>query len=194
MVFLFKNEKKSIKFLFTPPSYQLYILLNQVLTIQLSTMLNKRFEEMLILGLIALGERLKRRRDILSQNLGISTQQWLILLHLGNDPNIEYINKRDSSKPILASDLAESLNVSRPNITNLLNVLIEKGLVDQVGEKKDKRRKHLVLTQKGVDTLELLQPQREMLNSDLFLNLTETEKASFLSLVDKMMDNLDAYK
>lgn len=157
-------------------------------------MLNKRFEEMLILGLIALGERLKRRRDILSQNLGISTQQWLILLHLGNDPNIEYINKRDSSKPILASDLAESLNVSRPNVTNLLNVLIEKGLVDQVGEKKDKRRKHLVLTQKGVDTLELLQPQREMLNSDLFLNLTETEKASFLSLVDKMMDNLDAYK
>lgn len=149
---------------------------------------------MLILGLIALGERLKRRRDILSQNLGISTQQWLILLHLGNDPNIEYINKRDSSKPILASDLAESLNVSRPNVTNLLNVLIEKGLVDQVGEKKDKRRKHLVLTQKGVDTLELLQPQREMLNSDLFLNLTETEKASFLSLVDKMMDNLDAYK
>ena len=96
-------------------------------------MLNKRFEEMLILGLIALGERLKRRRDILSQNLGISTQQWLILLHLGNDPNIEYINKRDSSKPILASDLAESLNVSRPNVTNLLNVLIEKGLVDQVG-------------------------------------------------------------
>lgn len=157
-------------------------------------MLNKRFEEMLILGLIALGERLKRRRDILSQNLGISTQQWLILLHLGNDPNIEYINKRDNSKPILASDLAESLNVSRPNITNLLNVLIEKGLVDQVGEKKDKRRKHLVLTQKGVDTLELLQPQREMLNSDLFINLTETEKASFLSLVDKMMDNLDAYK
>lgn len=149
---------------------------------------------MLILGLIALGERLKRRRDILSQNLGISTQQWLILLHLGNDPNIEYINKRDNSKPILASDLAESLNVSRPNITNLLNVLIEKGLVDQVGEKKDKRRKHLVLTQKGVDTLELLQPQREMLNSDLFINLTETEKASFLSLVDKMMDNLDAYK
>jgi DNA-binding MarR family transcriptional regulator len=157
-------------------------------------MLTKRFEESLILGLIALGERLKKRRDILSQNLGISTQQWLILLHLGKDPNIEYLNKGDHDKPLLASDLADALNVSRPNITNLINVLIEKELVKQVEDKYDKRRKQLTLSEKGVEILESLQPQRELLNSDLFGNLTEKEKETFLNLVEKSMGILDAYK
>ena len=157
-------------------------------------MIQQRHEESLILGLIALGDRLKKRRDFVSQNLGISTQQWLILLHLGKDPNIEYINKNKHDKPLLASEIADALNVSRPNITNLINVLIEKDLVKQVEDKEDKRRKRLSLTEIGVDTLESLQPHRELLNSDLFSNLTMEEKASFLTLVKKSIDNLDAYK
>ncbi|MBL7814235.1 MAG: MarR family transcriptional regulator [Saprospiraceae bacterium] len=157
-------------------------------------MLNKRYEEILILALIALGDRLKRRRDILSQNLGISTQQWLILLYLGKDPNIAYIDQRDTDKPILASDLAQALNVSRPNITNLISVLMDKELVEQIGEKDDRRRKGLVLTEKGVDVLESLQPKREMLNSELFVNMTEAEKVTFLNLIEKMMCNLTAFK
>lgn len=160
---------------------------------QNKTMLNRRYEETIILALIAIGERLKRRRDILSQRLGISTQQWLILLYLGKDPNLAYINKRDVDKPILASHLAEALNVSRPNITNLIFVLIEKGLVEQLGESDDRRRKSLVLTQKGCDVLESLQPQRESLNSELFNGIGEDEKETFLTLIEKFKGNLDTF-
>lgn len=157
-------------------------------------MIHKRHEESLILGLIALGERLKKRRDTISQNLGISTQQWLILLHLGNDPNIEFLNKGEHKKPLLASELAEALNVSRPNITNLINVLIEKELVRQVEDKDDKRRKRLVLSEKGIEILESLQPHREQLNSDLFGTLTSEQKATFLTLVEQSIGVLVDYK
>ena len=157
-------------------------------------MINKRYEESLILGLIALGERLKKRRDTISQNLGISTQQWLILLHLAHDPNIEYLKKGNHSKPLLASELADALNVSRPNITNLINVLIEKELVNQVEDEDDKRRKRLVLSEKGEAILNSLQPHREVLNSDLFGKLTPAEKMTFLELVEKSMGVLDDFK
>jgi DNA-binding MarR family transcriptional regulator len=157
-------------------------------------MIHKRHEESLILGLITLGERLKKRRDTISQNLGISTQQWLILLHLAKDPNIDYQNKDSRKRPILASDLAKALNVSRPNITNLVNVLLEKSLIEQVEDKDDKRRKHLILSQKGEDILENLQPHRELLNGDLFGTLTTEQKAVFLSLVEQVLGVLDDFK
>jgi DNA-binding MarR family transcriptional regulator len=159
-----------------------------------TVMIHKRYEESLILGLITLGERLKKRRDIICQNLGISTQQWLILLHLANDPNIEYIKRNKHKKPLLASELAESLNVSRPNITNLINILLEKELVEQVEDKDDKRRKRLTLSEKGTEVLDSLQPHREILNGELFGSLTSEQKANFLSLVEQTIGILDDYK
>ena len=154
-------------------------------------MIKKRFEESLILRLITLGERLKRRRDIICQNLGISTQQWLILLYLAQDPNIEFWKNGEHKKPLLASELADALNVSRPNITNIINILMEKGLVEQVDDDEDKRRKRLVLSVAGKILLESLQPHRELLNSSLFSNLKQEQKEDFLQIVESCMEVLD---
>jgi DNA-binding MarR family transcriptional regulator len=155
-------------------------------------MLPKRFEESLILRLITLGERLKRRRDIISQRLGVSTQQWLILLHLGYDPNIDYLKNGNHKKPLLPSELADALNVTRPNITNMINQLLEKGLIDQVEDGEDKRRKRLTLSEKGIKLLAELQPHREMLNSQLFGELSQSQQEQLLQNVEhciKMLDN-----
>jgi DNA-binding MarR family transcriptional regulator len=154
-------------------------------------MIKKRFEESLILRLITLGERLKRRRDIICQNLGISTQQWLILLYLAQDPNIEFWKNGEHKKHLLASELADALNVSRPNITNIINILMEKGLVVQVDDEEDKRRKRLTLSEAGNALLESLQPHRELLNSTLFSNLKQQQKDDFLQIVESCMEVLD---
>jgi DNA-binding MarR family transcriptional regulator len=44
----------------------------------------------------------------------------------------------------MAKELAEAMNVSRANITNMLTVLIRKKLVAQISDKVDKRRKTFV--------------------------------------------------
>jgi DNA-binding MarR family transcriptional regulator len=156
-------------------------------------MIGKRVEESLVLRLITLGDRLKRRRDILSQNLGISTQQWLLMLHLAHDPNLTPPNLSDDDdrEPLLASELADALNVSRPNITNMINSLLEKGLVEQVEDEFDKRRKRLTLSRQGYELLERLQPQRELLNSTLFENYTREEKEAFLRFAELCLTALD---
>jgi DNA-binding MarR family transcriptional regulator len=155
-------------------------------------MIAKRVEESLVLRLITLGDRLKRRRDILSQNLGISTQQWLLMLHLAHDPNLTPPHDpADDREPLLASELADVLNVSRPNITNMINSLLEKNLVEQVEDEFDKRRKRLVLSPLGHELLERLQPQRELLNSTLFENYTKEEKEAFLHFAEQCLSALD---
>ncbi|TAE32256.1 MAG: MarR family transcriptional regulator [Cytophagales bacterium] len=155
-------------------------------------MIGKRVEESLVLRLITLGDRLKRRRDILSQNLGISTQQWLLMLHLAHDPNLTSPNQTaDDREPLLASELADALNVSRPNITNMINSLLDKGLVEQVEDEFDKRRKRLTLSQQGHELLEQLQPQRELLNSTLFEKYTKEEKEAFLRFAEQCLLTLE---
>lgn len=148
-------------------------------------MIEKRLEESIILHLIALSEALKRRRDQISQELGITTQQWLILLYLAKDPNLPFFKQEQHDKDMLAAEITRALDVSRPNVTNLIATLIEKGLVLQTEDKEDRRRKRLTLSPEGIQLLESLQLQRKTMNQQLFASLSEEERATFLHLIDK---------
>jgi DNA-binding MarR family transcriptional regulator len=111
------------------------------------------------------------------------------MLHLAQDPNIPFIDDIKSTKnPVLASELAEAFNVSRPNITNLINSLIEKGLVKQLEDAKDRRKKFLTLTEKGEEVLEAIQPIRKKANNRLLEHLNNEEKSHFYN---KLMDCLN---
>lgn len=155
--------------------------------------IEKRLEETLILTLITLGDRLKKRRDIISQELGISTQQWLVLLHLANDPNIPYLQKNPQTQALMASEIAESLDSSRPNVSNILNILLEKGLIEQIEDEEDRRRKRLALSARGAELVSRLQPERRSLNELLFSQLSEEEKEKFLCFSEQVLEQLDEY-
>ena len=155
-------------------------------------MIAKRVEESLVLRLITLGDRLKRRRDIISQNLGISTQEWLVMLHLAHDPNLgDPARPGPPNLPLLASELADVLNVSRPNITNMINSLLDKNLVKQVEDADDKRRKRLTLSEQGQQLLDTLQPHRELLNSTLLETFSQGDKEEFLHFAEMCLQTLD---
>ncbi len=155
--------------------------------------IEKRLEESLILRLIAVGEALKRRRDKICQELGISAQQWLILLHLAKDPNLAFFSREKHRKPMLASEIARSLDVSRPNVTKLLNVLLEKGLIEQVKDRNDHRRKRIELSESGRALVESLQPMRLQLNEQLFENFDRNELQTVLRFLDNCLARLDEF-
>ncbi len=155
--------------------------------------IEKRLEESLIIRLIAVGEALKRRRDKICQELGISAQQWLILLHLAKDPNLAFFTKEKHRKPLLASEIARSLDVSRPNVTKLLNVLLEKGLIEQVKDRNDHRRKRIELSEAGRSLVESLQPMRLQLNEQLFEGFDRQEMQAALRFLDNCLARLDEF-
>jgi DNA-binding MarR family transcriptional regulator len=93
----------------------------------------------------------------------------------------------------MASELAESLDSSRPNVSNILNILLEKGLIEQIEDEEDRRRKRLALSARGAELVSRLQPERRSLNELLFSQLSEEEKEKFLYFSEQVLEQLDEY-
>ncbi len=152
--------------------------------------LQKTIEESIFMSLLGLADALNKKADVYCQTYGITMNQYLIMLYLAGDPNIEYLDTKPPNRPIVASELAEALHVSRPNISNLLNLLIEKKLVQQHKGSDDWRKKMLVLTTEGWTLLEKMQPARCRINRRLLAHLSESDKHVFLSSLQTCSDLL----
>ena len=146
-------------------------------------MIKKTIDATLIFHVIRFSETLKKQAEKVILQEKITTQQWFILLLLAKDPNIFYLQEHKHEKHMMAKELAEALNVSRANITNLLNVLIEKKLIVQYADETDKRRKRLKLTQEGERIIMKLEPDRSIHNAKLFAKFSLAEKNAFIHFV-----------
>ena len=146
--------------------------------------ISKHIEKNLVLSIIKLADELHQIRNAITEKHGLTSQQWLIMLYLSDDPNIPKSNDPTPHKTVLASELADALHTSRPNITNLVNQLLKKGFVQQIKDHKDNRRKVLQVTVKGILVLNEIEPKRDNYTNKLFdhLNAEELEKfREFLS-------------
>jgi DNA-binding MarR family transcriptional regulator len=155
-------------------------------------MLKKNINASVIFHSIKLSETWKKNGDLITQQFGITTQQWFILLLLAKDPNILYFKLHPHNKPLMAKELAEAMNVSRANITNMLNVLIRKKLVVQISDKEDKRRKRLSLTPQGILLVEKLEKLRYTYNNKMLSQFTLEEKRQFIRFVDVCLQLMHA--
>jgi DNA-binding MarR family transcriptional regulator len=154
--------------------------------------LKKTVEASIVMTLLNITDTIVKNGDIICQQFGITTQQWLILLHLAADPNIAFVEESKMARPIFASDLAEALNVSRPNITSLVTTLTEKKLIEQIMDKSDRRKKFLTLTIEGRRILEAIEPYRHRANERFLTQLSMGQRAQFLSFLRSSAETLQA--
>ncbi|MGL5348219.1 MAG: MarR family winged helix-turn-helix transcriptional regulator [Peptostreptococcaceae bacterium] len=91
---------------------------------------------------------------------------------------IMVILKERGKSPI--SDVAKRLLISTPNMTKLLNKLIDEELVERFPDKKDRRIINIDLTQKGNDLL-----------SDRFQNLKSTFRNKLSTVSNDQLVKLD---
>lgn len=153
-------------------------------------MIEKSIEESIVLSIFDLSSQLKKIGDEVYQKVGLTTQQWLILLHLADNPNLPFLKREKHDKALMASELAESLNVSRANITNLINVLLEKGLIKQYEDEQDRRKKRLSLTNDGIALIDKTQPSRLAVIHYLIEGFTDDEKVMFLRFLEQCMNKI----
>ena len=156
-------------------------------------MIKRTIEASIVLQILDLANQLKKKGDIICQQLGITTQQWLILLHLANDPNIPYLNRTKHLKKMMASELAESLNVSRANITNLLTTLMQKNLIIQIEDETDRRIKRLALTEQGQAIVDTIESSRHIHNSKFLEHFSDFEKEQFFNSLRECADQLHGF-
>lgn len=141
-----------------------------------------------MLALFDLANHLVRRGEDLARQSGITTQQWILLLHIAGDPNFtSFDDEERDPEGVLPSEIARARGVSRANVSALMSGLVDRGLVRQKKDKRDGRRKRVVVTAAGKRALAKIDPTRREANRRLLANLSATERKRFLTSLQECL-------
>lgn len=95
-------------------------------------------------------------------------------------------------KGVTASQVAKQINLSAATVTNILDRLENKGLIERVRSSQDKRRVSLFLSDKGRNSLiDAPQPLQEHFIQQ-FCGLAEWEQSLLLSSMQRIATMMDA--
>ena len=90
-----------------------------------------------------------------------------------------------SKEKITMQELGEELHVTKPRVTALVSELLEKDFVVQSTDEKDKRKKYLSLSEKGVECIELHRKAYETWFKSMWDKFDAREKEAFNILLTK---------
>ena len=86
---------------------------------------------------------------------------------------------------ITMQELGEELHVTKPRVTALVGELLEKDFVVQSTDEKDKRKKYLSLSEKGIECIELHRKAYEEWFKSMWDKFDTKEKEAFNILLTK---------
>lgn len=94
-----------------------------------------------------------------------------------------------SNASIIQQDLANHLQRDKSIIVRQIEGLLEKELVKRLLNSKDKRKKNLVLTEKGSSILNQMQKIGSEVTKNLLYGVSETEFEIFRKVLGKIQEN-----
>ena len=107
---------------------------------------------------------------------GLSMSQWGALVH---------IHRMGHSG---VTDLGEHLGVSSPAASQMLDRLVQQGLILRTEDPSDRRAKQLVLTDKGLRMLQGGTPARQKWLQELAEALSDSEKETVSAALDLLVE------
>jgi DNA-binding MarR family transcriptional regulator len=149
-------------------------------------------EDSIVLTLFDIANELGKLGDGVSSRAGLTTQQWLMLLQIADDPNFAVPRDGPARRGpgIMASDIARARGVSRANVSILVAQLLRMGLVNQKQQAEDRRRKHLTVTEAGRKALAEIETARHVANQNLFTSLSPTARKQLLRSLRACLERL----
>ena len=105
-------------------------------------------------------------------------------------PLLGYLYHKSRQGDVYQKDVEKEFRIRRSTATVMLQSLEQKGYLIRVASTEDARLKRILLTEKAIEHHNLIEEQIRIFNRELEAGLTEEEKATFLCILDKMMQNL----
>jgi DNA-binding MarR family transcriptional regulator len=110
--------------------------------------------------------------------IGLHSGQVFILIDLWNEDGRSQ------------NQIAKSLNLSAPTINKMIKSLAQNGFLQMTKSDFDGRASIITLTEKGLEIRGQVEQIWQDLETDIYSNLTPTEKMIFNQLLEKIRDNL----
>lgn len=105
----------------------------------------------------------------------------------GIDFIVHFLYERNN-EIINASDLAKHLNVSLPRITKLLDTGLKRGIIKLDIDPRDKRKKIVTLTDKGVKMHEEIKNKKRIIFANMVEAIGEDDFLEFVRISKKMKE------
>ena len=123
-----------------------------------------------------------RQIESLGLDVGMTGARYTLLLTL-------YFSRENL---LAQNEISKELNVSRTNITNLIDGLERDGLVERVPNPADRRVSYAQLTRRGASLCTRLMPEITHLIEDATHGFSQEEKALFSQLLYRVQRNIVA--
>ena len=97
---------------------------------------------------------------------------------------------RSKEKPVTISEISEKIQISKPAVSQIINALEDKGFVNRVYTKTDRRVVYVEITEKGNEAIEQAVKKRNESVNELLKKLGEEDAETFLRLLEKISNIL----
>ncbi len=111
--------------------------------------------------------------------INLSKEQWLVLKKL---------NDKDGQ---IQNDLAFITNRSKTSLTRLINTMEKKGLVYRVISEKDKRIKHVYLSELGMSNYLESLPILKKMDAELQKNISKKDIENTIKVLNQVQENIN---
>lgn len=130
-----------------------------------------------------ISNRLRNRSQEVHTQLGIGSAQGKIL---------NYVLVESEAHSVYQKDLEREFGLRPSTVTEMLNALEQKKLIQRVSDEWDGRYKKIVFTEKARSMKDRIRQEVEETEHLLLQEITEQEKQEFLRIAGKMLQNLEA--
>lgn len=98
---------------------------------------------------------------------------------------------KNHDRDVCQKELEEEIHLKKASITGSIDSLEEKGLVERVISKEDKRKKFIKLTHIVLDKKSVFEKRVQEIDKKIIAGFTEEELAQFENMVERMKKNLE---
>lgn len=98
--------------------------------------------------------------------------------------------QQQKGKDVFQRDLEEAFCVTRSTISKVLDLMVQKGLVERRPVPHDARLKKLVLTPKALDLSERMQAYAQEVEREVTAGFSQEEIDTLLDFIDRIRKNL----
>ena len=137
-------------------------------------------DESIILTIFKLDNMLRRMGNRIAGVLGATQQQWAVLAILAEG----------SASGLPLSELGKSLDVTKGNITGLIDRMERDGLAKRKDDPKDRRVIRAVITPRGRKILRDIQPVKAQWEQRLFHGFSAKDKKELSNLLNRLTEQV----
>lgn len=94
-------------------------------------------------------------------------------------------------KEIYQKDIEKNFVVRRSTASGIIDTMEKNGMLKRIPSDLDARSKRIVLTDKYINKIELLENLIEKFQDNLLSGISDNELNTFFTVIDKMKDNLN---